>query len=60
MNDKTISHSALDRILPCLAERQKTLEHAHLVLTEARAVAERADRTLAMLAAERLADKPSP
>lgn len=60
MNDKTISHSALDRILPCLAERQKTVDQANLVLAEARAVAERSDRTLAMLAGERAADKPSP
>ena len=40
------------RPLPRRADRQKIIEQAQLVLTEARAIAEQCDQTFALLSAE--------
>jgi hypothetical protein len=43
------THSTTQWCLPCRAEREQIVEAAKLVLAEARAIAERLDRTQAML-----------
>jgi len=48
-DNKRIKHGAPGMSLPSRADRQKILEHATLVLAEARAVAEKSDRALAIL-----------
>ena len=47
---------ALDRPLPCQAERQKIINQAEFVLTEARATALRCDHTYGELSAGRPAE----
>lgn len=46
MDDKLPEHAVPGRSLPCRADRQKIMEQAHLVLAEARLVAEQSDRFL--------------
>jgi hypothetical protein len=41
-------------LLPCPADRQKIIEEAKLVLTEARVIVEQLDRSFALLSAEQL------
>jgi hypothetical protein len=56
MDHGMINHSAPGKTLPCLADRQEILEQANLLLAEARAVADRSDRTMALLSAEEPTD----
>ena len=47
-----VNHFAPHRPLPCRADRQKIIERAKLVLVEARATAERLDRSFDVISAE--------
>jgi hypothetical protein len=51
-----VKHFAPHRPLPCRADRQKIVERAKLVLVEARATAERLDRSFEVISAQRLPD----
>ena len=52
----TVDPSAPHRSLPCRADRQKIIEHAELVLAEARAIARQWDGSLALLSAQQPAE----
>jgi hypothetical protein len=47
------SHLDPQSPLPCRADREKIIEHAELVLTKARVIAEQWDQTFTRLSAER-------
>lgn len=52
VDDELPVHSVPARSLPSRADRQKVMDQAHLVLAEARRIAEQSDRTLAPVPAE--------